>query len=61
MLTLNDVKERLSKYDEVTLLEVLDVSSEELVDRFEDLIEEHYEELAEELDDGYRPDDGRGE
>lgn len=61
MLTLNDVKERLSRYDEVTLLEVLDVSSEELVDRFEDLIEEHYEELAEELSDGYRPDDGHGE
>ena len=61
MLTLNDVKERLSRYDEVTLLEVLDVSSEELVDRFEDLIEEHYEELSEELSDGYRPDDGHGE
>lgn len=61
MLTLNDVKERLSQYDEVTLLEVLDVSSEELVERFEDLIEQNYELLVEELSDGYRPDDGHGD
>jgi hypothetical protein len=58
MLTLVDVKERLGHYDEVTLLEILDISSEDLLDRFEDFIEELYEELAEELDDvGYRPDE----
>jgi hypothetical protein len=58
MLTLVDVKERLGHYDEVTLLEILDISSEDLLDRFEDFIEEQYEELAEELDDvGYRPDE----
>lgn len=58
MLTLVDVKERLAHYDEVTLLEVLDISSEDLLDRFEDFIEEQYEELAEELDDvGYRPEE----
>lgn len=61
MLTLQEIKDRLSRYDEITLLEVLDVSSEELVERFEDIIEEHYEMLAEELSDGYRPDDGHGE
>jgi hypothetical protein len=58
MLTLVDVKERLGHYDEVTLLEILDISSEDLLDRFEDFIEEQYEDLAEELDDvGYRPDE----
>ena len=49
MLTLQEVKEILSQYDEVTLLEILDVSSEELLDRFEDRIDEQYDELVEEL------------
>jgi hypothetical protein len=61
LLTLQEIKERLSHYDELTLLEILDVSSEELIDRFEDLIEEQYERLVEELSDEYRPDDGHGE
>jgi hypothetical protein len=49
MLTQQEVKEILSQYDEVTLLEILDVSSEELLDRFEDRIDEQYDELVEEL------------
>ena len=44
-LTRWDLKERLKRLDEVTLLEVLDISSEELVERFEDLIEDKYEQL----------------
>jgi len=51
MLTLEDIKERLCHYDELTLLEVLNVSSEEIVERFDDLILEQYEELAQELED----------
>ena len=51
MLTLQEVKERLCQYDELTLLEILDVSSEELVDRFEDIVEAQYDTLVEELDD----------
>lgn len=51
MLTLQEVKERLCQYDELTLLEILDVSSEELVDRFEDIVEAQYETLVEELGD----------
>jgi hypothetical protein len=49
MLTLQEIKEALCQYDEVTLLEVLDVSSEELLDRFEDIVEAQYESLLEEL------------
>jgi hypothetical protein len=49
MLTQQEIKEILSQYDEVTLLEILDVSSEELLDRFEDRIDEQYDELVEEL------------
>ena len=51
MLTLQEVKERLCQYDELTLLEILDVSSEELVDRFEDIVEAQYDTLVEELGD----------
>jgi hypothetical protein len=50
MLTLEDVKERLSRFDEVTLLEVLNVSSEDIVDRFEDYILNKAEELSKELE-----------
>jgi hypothetical protein len=49
MLTLNDVMERLKKIDEVSLLEVLEINSEEIVDRFIDKIEANFEELEEEL------------
>ena len=49
MLTLQEIKEALCQYDEVTLLEVLNVSSEELLDRFEDIVEAQYEQLLEEL------------
>lgn len=50
-LTFEEVKERLKKLDEVTLLEVLDISSEDLVERFEDLIEAKCDDLEEELSD----------
>lgn len=49
MLTQQEIKEILSQYDEVSLLEILDVSSEELLDRFEDRIDAQYDELLEEL------------
>jgi hypothetical protein len=37
--------------DEVSLLEVLDISSEDIVNRFEDFIEDREEELTLELED----------
>jgi hypothetical protein len=51
MLTLREVIEWLKRLDEVTLLEVLDISSEELVNRFEDKIEDQYDELAEDIEE----------
>jgi hypothetical protein len=39
-LTFEDVKEKLKKLDEVTLLEILEISSEEIVERFGDKIED---------------------
>lgn len=50
-LTLTDVMSRLKQLDEITLLEVLDISAEELVDRFTDRIEENYDQLEKELND----------
>ena len=50
-LTLEEIKERLKRLDEITLLEVLDISSEELVERFTDVIEEKSDELEEDLEE----------
>ena len=48
-LTFNDLKDRLKALDEVTLLELLDLKSEDIVDRFEDLIEDKQEQLDKEF------------
>ncbi len=50
-LTLTDVMSRLKQLDEITLLEVLDISAEELVERFADKIEDNYDNLERELND----------
>jgi hypothetical protein len=44
-LTFNDLKDRLRGLDEVTLLELLNLTSDDIVDRFEDLIEDKQEQL----------------
>ena len=49
--TYRDVIERLKLVDEVSLLEVLEISSEELVDRFPDKIEEKIDDLTQEFED----------
>jgi len=49
-LTFNDICERLKHLDEITLLEVLDIASEDIVDKFKDKIEDRHEELEEELE-----------
>ena len=48
-LTFNDLKDRLRALDEVTLLELLDLKSDDIVDRFEDLIEDKQEQLEKEF------------
>lgn len=52
MLTLTEIMEKLKQIDEVSLLEILDISSEEIVERFADLIEDKADELEAELEDG---------
>lgn len=48
-LTFNELKDRLKALDEVTLLELLDLKSDDIVDRFEDLIEDKQEQLEKEF------------
>lgn len=48
---LEELKEKLSSYDEVTLLELLDLNSNQLVNLLEDVIEEKYDELLSKISD----------
>ena len=50
-LTFADMIERLKHIDETSLLEVLNISAEDLVERFEDRILARWEDLEEELGD----------
>lgn len=52
-MTLTELKAALKRLDEISLLEILDLSAEEIVDRFEDLIEERYEELQYKIEEPY--------
>lgn len=42
-LTFQEIKEKLGREDPSYLLELLDISAEELLDRFEDHIEERFD------------------
>lgn len=48
-ITLEELKERLTKEDEVDLLEILNIDSEKLVEKFTDEIEERFTQLEEEF------------
>jgi ribosome assembly protein YihI (activator of Der GTPase) len=45
MLTLNELCDRLKHIDEISLMEVLEINSDEIVDRFIDKIEERMDDL----------------
>jgi hypothetical protein len=49
-LTVPELKERLKSLDEVILLELLDIASEDLVETFGDIIENNYNRLLKEVD-----------
>jgi len=51
MLTFTDVCDRLKQQDEISVLEVLEITSEELVDRFNDKIESKMDYFLEDLED----------
>lgn len=45
MLTLEEIKERLKRWDELSLVEELELRSEDIVERFEDIIEQNADKL----------------
>jgi hypothetical protein len=49
-LTLPEIAERLKQLDEITLLEILGVNSEDIVDRFSDIIEDRADSLQQYID-----------
>jgi len=49
-ITFEELKEALKRLDEVTLVELLGLQSDDLVERFDDLIEKKQEYLIKELD-----------
>jgi hypothetical protein len=52
LLTLVELKEKLvEQVDEITLIEILNLTTEDIVEAFSDKIEEQYEKLQKEYDD----------
>jgi hypothetical protein len=51
MLTLEELKERMKREDEVSILELLDIESADLVEQFDYLIERKFDILIEEYED----------
>ena len=51
MLTFPDICDKLKRLDEVTVLELLEINSEEIVAKFQDKIEDMADYLEELLDD----------
>lgn len=49
-MTLPELFEQLKRVDEVTLLEILNISAEDLVDRFGDVIEDKFDTLVQDYD-----------
>ena len=57
MKTLSDILSQLKQIDEVVLLELLNINSEDLVERFSDLIENDPEKFALELEQWFPSED----
>jgi hypothetical protein len=51
MLTLPEFSEKLEREEETILLEILNIESHEIVERFQDKVEERYENLREEYEE----------
>jgi len=49
-LTFEELKDKLQRVDEVTLLELLDIRSDDIIERFEDFIEDKQEQLLKEIE-----------
>lgn len=54
-LTHNELCEKLKQLDEITLLEILNISAEEIVERFKDEIDDRFDNLTEQFEDEDNP------
>jgi anion-transporting ArsA/GET3 family ATPase len=50
-LTIYELQDKLKEIDELSLLEILNIDSEEIVEKFVDKIEEKYETLVRSFED----------
>lgn len=50
-LTIEELKDKLKQLDEVSLVELLELTSEDIINRCADLIEQQYETLESQFDD----------
>lgn len=50
-MTFAELVRQLKEYDELTVLELLEISAEDIVERFSDKIEERFDFLEEQLDE----------
>lgn len=50
-MTLEELKEKMAELDEITVMELLNIRSADLVQAFEDVIEARFEKLEQEVDD----------
>jgi hypothetical protein len=48
-LTLEEIKERLKRWDEIALIEELEIDSEQIVERFDDIIEDKADTLEQQV------------
>ena len=48
-LTLAELIEKLNMLDEVDIVELLELTSSDILDRFEDVVEENYDKLIKEI------------
>jgi hypothetical protein len=48
-LTLAELKEKLMQFDEIDLIELLNLTSEDILERFEDIVEDKFETLQKEI------------
>jgi hypothetical protein len=53
MLTLDELADRLRHIDEISLMEVLEITSDQLVDRFMDKIEYKMDDLQEDFEEDF--------
>ena len=51
-LTITELQEKLKQIDEISLMEILEITSEDIVNKFIERIEDKYDTLIEDFEEG---------